>query len=79
VRLAAKLIGWHIDIKSEEEKRKEIENEMMLNTATLAPAEPAEPAAPVELAEAVETTVPPADEAPADAGDVADEGETDKE
>jgi len=29
VRLAAKLIGWHIDIKSEEEKRKEIEHEMM--------------------------------------------------
>jgi len=28
-RLAAKLIGWHIDIKSEEEKRKEIEHEMM--------------------------------------------------
>ncbi|NLI45509.1 MAG: transcription termination/antitermination protein NusA [Acidobacteria bacterium] len=79
VRLAAKLIGWHIDIKSDEEKRKEIENEMMLNTATLAPAEPAEPAAPVESAETVVAAAPPADEAPTDAGDVADEGETDKE
>lgn len=30
VRLAAKLIGWHIDIKSEEEKRREIESEMSM-------------------------------------------------
>ena len=28
VRLAAKLIGWHIDIKSEEEKRQEVESTM---------------------------------------------------
>ena len=28
VRLAAKLLGWHIDIKSEEEKRQEIETQM---------------------------------------------------
>src|SRR5215475_2500590 len=28
VRLAAKLIGWKIDIKSEEEKRREVEAEM---------------------------------------------------
>ncbi len=28
VRLAARLLGWHIDIKSEEEKRREIESEM---------------------------------------------------
>ncbi len=28
VRLAAKLLGWKIDIKSEEEKRQEIENQM---------------------------------------------------
>jgi transcription termination/antitermination protein NusA len=28
VRLAAKLLGWHIDIKSEEEKRQEVETEM---------------------------------------------------
>ncbi|MBN2430423.1 MAG: transcription termination/antitermination protein NusA [Acidobacteria bacterium] len=29
VRLAARLIGWHIDIKSEEEKRREIEGDLM--------------------------------------------------
>src|SRR6202165_3610936 len=28
VRLAAKLIGWKIDIKSEEEKRREVEQQM---------------------------------------------------
>jgi N utilization substance protein A len=28
VRLASKLIGWHIDIKSEEEKRREVESQM---------------------------------------------------
>ncbi len=28
MRLASKLIGWHIDIKSEEEKRREIEAQM---------------------------------------------------
>ena len=28
VRLAAKLIGWKIDIKSEEEKRRELESRM---------------------------------------------------
>jgi N utilization substance protein A len=28
VRLAAKLIGWKVDIKSEEEKRQEVENQM---------------------------------------------------
>src|SRR4029079_13024508 len=33
VRLAAKLVGWKIDIKSEEEKRKEIEVEMARLTA----------------------------------------------
>lgn len=37
VRLASKLIGWDIDIKSEEEKRQEIEAEM---TALTAPATP---------------------------------------
>jgi len=29
VRLAARLIGWHIDIKSEEEKRREIEGDLL--------------------------------------------------
>jgi N utilization substance protein A len=37
VRLASKLIGWDIDIKSEEEKRREIEDQM---TALTAPATP---------------------------------------
>jgi N utilization substance protein A len=37
VRLASKLLGWDIDIKSEEEKRREIEAEM---TALTAPATP---------------------------------------
>jgi len=36
VRLAAKLLGWKIDIKSEEEKRQEVEQEMsrLVTTAT---------------------------------------------
>jgi predicted PilT family ATPase len=29
VRLAAKLLGWKIDIKSEEEKRQEVEQQMI--------------------------------------------------
>src|SRR2546422_11501315 len=33
VRLASKLIGWNIDIKSEEEKRQEIEAQMAALTA----------------------------------------------
>jgi N utilization substance protein A len=33
VRLASKLIGWNIDIKSEEEKRREIEEQMAALTA----------------------------------------------
>src|SRR5579871_2190915 len=33
VRLASKLIGWNIDIKSEEEKRREIEAQMVALTA----------------------------------------------
>ena len=37
VRLASKLIGWDIDIKSEEEKRQEIEAEMTALTAPLTP------------------------------------------
>src|SRR6188474_959487 len=35
VRLASKLIGWRIDIKSEEEKRAEIENQMSQMQETL--------------------------------------------
>src|ERR1700674_1701571 len=37
VRLASKLIGWDIDIKSEEEKRREIEEQMTRLTAPLTP------------------------------------------
>jgi N utilization substance protein A len=37
VRLASKLIGWDIDIKSEEEKRREIEAEMTRLTAPVTP------------------------------------------
>jgi N utilization substance protein A len=37
VRLASKLIGWDIDIKSEEEKRREIEEQMTALTAAVTP------------------------------------------
>ena len=37
VRLASKLIGWDIDIKSEEEKRREIEEQMSALTAPTTP------------------------------------------
>jgi N utilization substance protein A len=37
VRLASKLIGWDIDIKSEEEKRQEIEEQMSALTAPVTP------------------------------------------
>ncbi len=40
VRLAAKLLGWKIDIKSEEEKRQEVEQQMQALAAT--------PATPIE-------------------------------
>jgi N utilization substance protein A len=37
VRLASKLIGWDIDIKSEEEKRREIEEQMTALTTAITP------------------------------------------
>jgi N utilization substance protein A len=37
VRLASKLIGWNVDIKSEEEKRQEIEAQMSALTAPTTP------------------------------------------
>src|SRR3954467_2800262 len=37
VRLAAKLLGWKIDIKSEEEKRQEVEDQMALLVGTTTP------------------------------------------
>src|SRR5262249_35257621 len=47
VRLAAKLTGWRIDIKSEEEKRREVEAQfegLELGSSEAQPAESAEPA-----------------------------------
>ena len=66
VRLAAKLTGWRIDIKSEEEKRKEVEAQL---GALEVPAEASEPVA--ETADAVQTTAEsvatPGDESESDA------------
>jgi N utilization substance protein A len=64
VRLAAKLTGWRIDIKSEEEKRKEVEaqfeglevgrsNNISSETADSAPEEVIESAAASEDVDAV--------------------------
>ena len=53
VRLAAKLTGWRIDIKSEDEKRKEVEAQFGALEAG-------------EAGDAAETTAAPADDAPAD-------------
>src|SRR6188508_2920198 len=53
VRLAAKLTGWRIDIKSEDEKRKEVEAQFGALEAG-------------EAGDAAETTSAPADDAPAD-------------
>ncbi len=39
VRLAAKLLGWKIDIKSEEEKRQEVEQQMQALVSTTTPLE----------------------------------------
>jgi len=47
VRLAAKLTGWRIDIKSEEEKRKEVEAQLEGLEMPGEEAEAGEPAAPV--------------------------------
>ena len=71
VRLAAKLTGWRIDIKSEEEKRREVEAEFgaLGGDATGETAE--EPAALEEVA-AVPEAVP--EEAPEEAAAVAEAG-----
>jgi N utilization substance protein A len=48
VRLAAKLTGWNIDVRSEQEKRREAEAAMGLDLPDMAPGdEAAAPAAPV--------------------------------
>jgi len=50
VRLAAKLLGWKIDIKSEEEKRQEVESQM---AALVAPGAPVSVLIDYDLPEAV--------------------------
>jgi len=61
VRLAAKLTGWRIDIKSEEEKRKEVEAQL---GALEVPAEETEPVVETDTVQtAEETVVAPAEEA----------------
>jgi N utilization substance protein A len=53
VRLAAKLTGWRIDIKSEEEKRKEVEaqfEELEVGPVSDTDAEEGEPAHPEQAA-----------------------------
>jgi N utilization substance protein A len=60
VRLAAKLTGWRIDIKSEEEKRKEVELQFGALEAAVADGDvPAESEAPAA------EEVPAAEETPA--------------
>ena len=50
MRLAAKLLGWRIDIKSEEEKRQEVESQM---AALVVPGAPVSVLIDHGLAEAV--------------------------
>jgi N utilization substance protein A len=71
VRLAAKLTGWKIDIKSEEEKRREVEKqlgELEIGEQPAESAEPADAAQDVEAAAAgdVEAAAP----SDGEAGDV---------
>ena len=77
VRLAAKLTGWKIDIKSEEEKRREVEIQLGALEIGEPAAEGSEPAAEgseaapeIEASDADAPVTASADEAPAaDAGD----------
>ena len=65
VRLAAKLTGWRIDIKSEEEKRKEVEAQFEgLEALGGEAAEGAEPAAPGDADAAADAGVQEAAETP---------------
>ena len=58
VRLAAKLTGWRIDIKSEEEKRREIEVQLEgLSIGTASTDEPSAEESPAALEGAAESTV----------------------
>jgi N utilization substance protein A len=65
VRLAAKLTGWKIDIKSEEEKRREVEAELGALEASAAETNDGseEPAAGEAAAEGAEAAAAPADRA----------------
>jgi len=56
VRLAAKLTGWRIDIKSEEEKRREVEAQFEVLEVRSEDAEGAKAAEAAEAAEATEAT-----------------------
>jgi N utilization substance protein A len=74
VRLAAKLIGWHIDIKSEEEKRKEVENEMMMLAEQQAARQAAAEAAADTSGETpAESAAVESEEMPAETADAAPE------
>jgi N utilization substance protein A len=64
VRLAAKLVGWRIDIKSEEEKRREVEA-ILGEMEGPAAAEPDGSAEPVEASATPQEAVGIADEEPA--------------
>jgi len=72
VRLAAKLTGWKIDIKSEEEKRREVEAQFgaLEIGGDAAPAEAADGAAPAvadaSTGEAAEAAAEPAAESAAE-------------
>src|SRR5688572_19544082 len=78
VRLAAKLTGWRIDIKSEEEKRKEVEAQLGAleagdGEAAAAPDEPAAEAGAETAAEAEAVAETAEAEAPAPPEGSADE------
>ena len=83
VRLAAKLTGWRIDIKSEEEKRKEVEAQFGALEAGDAQAQmdalfPETPSGELS-AEATTEQSEEGDVAKAEAGDVAAAEETEKQ
>ena len=56
VRLAAKLTGWKIEIKSEEEKRKEVEAQLETLATDSAPAPAAQEPATTDIDEEVAST-----------------------
>jgi N utilization substance protein A len=77
VRLAAKLTGWKIDIKSEEEKRREVEAELGALEAPAthdaeAGAEAAGEAAAAASADEAEATTEPVEATPADGAEAED-------